>query len=450
MSWTDQEIDDLAKKASADMNFTYDPAFFKEAEAMLPKRKKKAFLWWWMSAAAVLIIGLLTFIGFNGLGTNEEAKVSTAESRRVASEAESSSEKDVSVVNEETVTQEKNFGADEEANAPISTEGAKEMQNTSSENTVSSKAQTSERLEDGGLKTNILSNKSPKEKDVVTRDVQVKSPVLIPEKKEGASTATVVSNPEIVPLVDQMTSSVVRTQITNVLSENTIPVIPVDGLDRKAINLPILTIGVQRELDDITYRYRRLGAYSQLRVMAGQSLVNEQQNMTRSFGLGLGAYYNFGRSSINAGVELQYQSLNLNLLERSEVYGFDLTYYENRMNYTELYMVNFPVSYTYHIRRSQLQLGIAANMLLGSKMNYDLRENGTSRRSQTLYNERKGITSYGFSSMFSYGYQLNSLWSVGLGLEWQMIEQVDQNLTERKIVKPLSGHIYLRKQFGRR
>ena len=170
--------------------------------------------------------------------------------------------------------------------------------------------------------------------------------------------------------------------------------------------------------------------------------------MTRSFGFELGTYYNIGRSSILGGVEFQYQALDLSLQEDSRVYGFDLTVYQNLMNYREFYKVNLPIQYVYHVNRSQFQVGLTGNFLIGSKMNYDHLQNGQSQRNEVLYGERKGINAYGLTSSLDYGFKINPLWTIGAGMQWQMIGQVEENLANGKIVKPLSGHIFLRKQFG--
>ena len=58
MGWTDDEIDKLAKNASANQKVEYNNAYWKEMEALLDAEKpaKKRFGWWFFGAMTVLII----------------------------------------------------------------------------------------------------------------------------------------------------------------------------------------------------------------------------------------------------------------------------------------------------------------------------------------------------------------------------------------------------------
>lgn len=58
MGWTDDEIDKLAKNASADQKVEYNDAYWKEMEALLDAEKpaKKRFGWWFFGATILLII----------------------------------------------------------------------------------------------------------------------------------------------------------------------------------------------------------------------------------------------------------------------------------------------------------------------------------------------------------------------------------------------------------
>lgn len=57
MGWTDDEIDDLARNASANQKVEYDNAYWKEMEALLDAEKpvKKRLGWWFFGAVIVLI-----------------------------------------------------------------------------------------------------------------------------------------------------------------------------------------------------------------------------------------------------------------------------------------------------------------------------------------------------------------------------------------------------------
>jgi len=75
MSWTDQELSEMAKKAEAGHAFTYDDSFWGEMEALLPTKKKS--IWPYFLAIVVPVVGAVTlFFAWpsKGVSTSHVAK----------------------------------------------------------------------------------------------------------------------------------------------------------------------------------------------------------------------------------------------------------------------------------------------------------------------------------------------------------------------------------------
>ena len=80
MSWTDEEIDKLAREGAANSSVEYKAEYWTEFAAMLPVSGKKDFLWFF---TAFLFVGLLgTSFVFNGLVGNTNVQA-TNETRTI-------------------------------------------------------------------------------------------------------------------------------------------------------------------------------------------------------------------------------------------------------------------------------------------------------------------------------------------------------------------------------
>lgn len=409
MSWTDQEIDELAKEAAGGMKFSYDPAFWTEAEALLPKKKAKVIWLYWTSAAAaavVLTFGLFQFF-------DEDTAVYTARPLSALNDRGSVETKagtnDLQEVDEYQMSNQALTAKTE--NSPVASKVGLDQQKGINAHQASQPVLVAKDLQT--LKNDRANVPSLK------RDVFAQNPVELNAK---------VSAPQIGLTFE-----------------------PVDALPTNSLSfISVIDASVDDRLDGRFPEKRQFSTWFEVNFGVGQNPIATQSTTMKTFGFAASTAYNRGRASIMAGLEFEYQLMDMQLAETSNRYGFDLTRHQNLMNYRELYQLNIPIDFVYHLGRTQVGFGLAPNFQIGSKMDYNRMENGESQENRVAYGETRGLTTYGLTSSFGVGYKITENWTVGADLEMQMIQPVRSEMAEGQVILPMAGQVYIRKKLNRR
>lgn len=393
MSWTDKELDELFKDAAAGQSFEYNAAYFKDIEAQLPvnKSKKRGFIWFWGSAGLILIV--LSSLLFVNKSKKSEVHLADRTPERVENTFElTNSEKNISGL--------ENRRDDNE------------MQNVFSGNAINSE---DSKVQNDQIETTEL--------NVKTFNSTVKNEFAVIDQEGMAS--------ESLHLLEIGTLAITNIQLSDPLSPELVD---------QAFTMPLLNRSQSK-------------LYVEFAGGIGQSPISSSENgSTKSFNWSLGGGYIYSRNkwSVSAGVgvgELYFD--NLYIKERSMIYGFGVNTFDNQYEFTSMFKLDLPVSFSYRFGSHELNAGLNTSIPLFTRVSYvELKDgleniNGKSMSTTTPYFRRMF-----FEPSIGYRFELDNNWSIGANLKAQLINPLgsDRIKGDRNNM-PLSGQITLRRIF---
>jgi hypothetical protein len=413
MSWTDQELDDLAKKANGELNFAYSPSYFQEVEALFPQKKASSAIIF--LGTGITVVAVIVSLLFIDVQSNLFSAVKTMDSL---------SGEFLVGIKMETKDQRPNM--EDRIQYFMSQDSGLGDSGPKTENRIQDF-----RIQDSGL-------------EIFITDAHLNEGSRSLESSNLRS-AEVDKSTEV--SAELSLFSEVSKKLENA-PKNQVPVSAI--LATLVLHDFDFTQVVDGRFSQFPSRKKGTLFYYQVGVTMGQAIVENQGEHTKSLDLGVGLIYRCGYWSLRAGAALEYQSLNLTLAERSKHYGFSSDEYSNNLLYREFYNLNIPLTAQFHSGKHQMQAGVIFNYLLSSKMNYSFYYNGVMERNETVYGQNKGLTAFGAQATFGYGLEIRSNWTVGANLKWQMTNQVDKKMVEGSAIKPLSGQVFVRKIFKKR
>ncbi len=177
----------------------------------------------------------------------------------------------------------------------------------------------------------------------------------------------------------------------------------------------------------------------------GESYLNAQVGHTRSLYFGGGYRYDFKRTYVQFALLGEMQKVQLEISERAKIYHTSVTEYENVFNYQNLYRLQAPLTIAYKISQHSVQFTLSPTYLLGAKMKYAYKENGTTMQSTITYAERKGWNNFSSNLSLGYAYQLPKNVFIGASVNWQMMNQINRKIVSSGANRPFSGQVFLRK-----
>jgi hypothetical protein len=178
-----------------------------------------------------------------------------------------------------------------------------------------------------------------------------------------------------------------------------------------------------------------------------QSFLQKSDNQmpVLSFGLGY-SYYRKGWG-FSAGITLHnIYANNLNINNQSKVYGFGVTDYEQRIDYKQLYNVEFPLSAEYRTGKHLFTIGVGPTYTFGTLLQYSEQIDEKVTEQSWKLGPKQGLQPFGMKSNVSYQLQINSSISVGVQLSTQLINQIDEDAFKSDNTRlPINGQLVLRK-----
>lgn len=461
MSWTDDQIDDLARKANEKLSFSYDPAFFKEMETLLPKKKKSlGFLWWITSAVVLAAIGVFWTLNTT---QNIEWAVKSMEGRLVNGKRTISS---TNIPENVTLAEAKATVEAADVQSRISQKNGTEaiLPSVGSKKTQSfegSTAQFNKNVLPAQSKSLSNGDRNPSTVEKTTVDqgndetnepAKTNAPVI--EKNDLTSGGTSAANEESNDFSETQ-SLVLEKEIESKEKEK----ISTENETR----LPVESILLVRGYEPFQFKgvydgrftkfparlYRGTYFYFQGGFSMGQALVENQNKNTKALDFGFGFIHQRGYWSAQAGLSVEFQKADVEMEERTTHYSYDVSNFQNNLYYREFYKLDLPLSIQLHKNKHQMQTGFNLNYLLGSKMQYTFSENTVVKRDETIYGENKGLKLFGAQYTIGYGYSLHKNLVLGANIRVQLTHQLNNQLEHNVATKPLSGNIFIRKTFKR-
>jgi hypothetical protein len=412
MSWTDQELSEMAKKAEAGRAFTYDDSFWGEMEALLPAKKKSIWPYFW--AIAVLIVGALTLYlagPTKGVSTSHVAKTIPFEMNR--------------------------FGNTNNLGLSLSSSQEKKVV---------------------GVDLDIQSqNVSPAISAYSAEKSAIKNPKILAStetnfgrKQKSGNTRNLEITEQIVPVINA--SSSYKNDLTQ-FNREALPQDVNKSAESEIVErlsfAPLSLLGFNPDLKMLALPYysrrRYFSAFGELGFGIGEAYRSDQIGHTESISLSAGVRITKNKLFVQAGFGFEAEKAGLELNEREKIYDYGVKTFENRLSYKQVYRLNMPINFGYQIAKHAIQIGATPSYLLSTKMKYAYLENENVKRNETIFGTKTGWNSFGLKLNLGYGFNLFPSATLGLNVQIQAMKQLEISWTTSENKMPISGQVFIRK-----
>ena len=408
MSWEDKDIDDLFKEAAESVRFEYHDAYFDAIDAQLPLRKRRMG-WIWLSVLALVLTvgGLWMFtgteveMGRNQISTSDEVK-------RTIENAEKASTEDIGTVK----------------NSEFKT-SVSEVNYITTKATKASILRPEIEFIETSLQQHQLANEGIQKVDEIKLAQNVIDHEILLTNDEDQ----LVSNEGKVDGVQE--DVVVKDESLN---------------EELIINAPHDLAVVSPSLKNKRALFVEAGAG------LGQSYIRSLEggtNKMATYSFQLGYSYQRGSWLYQAAGGINYKSFNnLNIADRSEIYGFGLTTYENRYSFSSLTSAQLSVGLNYTVKKHQIGLSVSTLVPVSTRISFEEFENGEMVASGSAYVDNSYFR-VSIEPELRYLFSLNKNFDLGLKVFapiWNPVNS-DRILGERAAM-PINGQVVMKWNLG--
>ncbi len=410
MSWEDKDIDDLFKEAAESVRFEYRDAYFDAIDAQLPLRKRRVG-WIWLSVLALVLTvgGLWMFkgadveMGRNQISTSDEVNLTIEKVGETSTEEIGTIEKSEF----KDTTSEVNYRIAKATETTVQQPEISSIENRVPEQQLANDSQSLQNEEEIKLAQNEIGHEI-----LLTND----------EDQLVSNEGKVDSNHEDLVMKDES------------LNEELI------------INAPHDLAVVSPSLKNKRAMFVEAGAG------LGQSYIRSLEggtNKMTTYSFQLGYSYQRGSWSYQAAGGINYKSFNnLNIADRSEIYGFGLTTYENRYSFSSLTSAQLSIGLNYTVKKHKIGLSVSTLIPVSTRITYEEFENGEMVASGSAYVDNSYFR-MSIEPELRYLFSLNK--SIDLGLKvftpiWNPINS-DRILGERAAM-PINGQVVMKWNLG--
>lgn len=403
MNWEDKDIDDLFREAADSVRFEYNDAYFEAIDAQLPLRKRRA-LWIWFSVLIVALTAGGLWIFTDSTLPIDEKQISKTDKENLT-ESQASAKK-TSAVNEQA----RNGG---EADSRF----------------VGTERMEPPRIKQEGITKSVIVSESNQEEILVLTDEEIRlEDNRFEENGIVSEEVTVISD-------DPISLSANEREITQVaLSEEVII-----NSSHDLVALPPNT-----KLKNSIFIETAAGL--------GQSYIRSVENganRMESYSLVVGYSYQCGAWSYRAGGGLNHKTFNnLNIADRTEIYGFGLTTYENSYSFSSLTSAQLNFGVNYQIRKHQIGLGLNLLIPVSPRITFSEYQNGELAASGAAFVDRSFFRTT-IEPELSYTFSLDKRFDLGMKLHAPMLNPINsERITGERAALPINGQVLLRWNLG--
>ena len=405
MSWTDEEIDKLAREGAENTSFEYKDEYWKEMEAMLPSlSRKKDFLWFFTAFMFVGLIG--TSFLYQPTNTINDTNIAQANSKEIYNQTEQSS-------SAENVNSISSISASEDVKMQEVSVNSPQQQN----NAVTSSP---------NKQLNAVTSGNNK---VEKSAIETKRPTALQENKRS--------------LPFETEQNVGAGSETKKPVEESIGNLPLLGLSTNSAEQQLAASHLfnERELPMKATMY--IGGFAGL----SQSLVTPSDQLSNSFGIGLGTQIQKGRLLLTAGVNGVWSNhKDLVLNRRAKVYGFGSNEYSYDFDYREIYSLEAELTVGYKFRKHTINVGVRPSYVMGTKVGVSSSVNETMDERKTYYGNMDGINCFGIKPTLGYAFDLCPSLKVEVNIGVQLMPMIQEDyLIGKNNRLPIDGQLYIRK-----
>jgi len=425
MSWTDEELDNLAREAAASSQVEYKDAYWHEMEALLgEKGTSKGGMWWWLTGI-ILLIGVSTvFVGstIDGLDSNNYT-ATNGEINKVS----------FSTINEQNAQSNQSTVSNEDA---ISTNEGQANNDIETNSTFNDKS--SAQLTTAESNSNVLTKKSnslQSQKAIIGKQL-VDSKEASKDSKLNYTRSLMVestSESETIKVKDE-----VNHQGKDELSEG-------KSLNNGPIELAELAVVEwQNELNQSPIfrteelpilASKRIGFYVGMNGGLGQSYaMTAKNNEIYQFGLNGGLEFYRKNWAFGTGLGIRQQfTQNLTVVNSRRYYSYGAVNVNQNMNYDRMLFADLNLTASYRFGRIEFGVLVTPTYLLGARMSAIQSTEEIIGATSTMNYESKATKQYVRSENFN-AFGLN----VGLNYSYSIMRNISiQAGVNVRVVQPM-------------
>lgn len=456
------DLDSLYRHEAAELSFDYKDAYWAEMLGLLDRRWRPDFLWFGLAALFLGLLTTSTFLHNPDLIMNEHQEVSqlsnetndsgqeqstnideiTAQSiNQDAQLVENSVESSGTVSNTSPIVdptvdrhQESNMVSGEgSASDESASDNLNEQRNNVSDNTIDVNAENGVDNENVTDNINAVDNgNNGAANDNSNGNVNVAD-----------------NNGVVIPLIDNEKDAL-HNEDKIERSEN-----PEDwtvgNLVTRTIHPSVIEKNIIEGSTDFAFPDMKLPArvhmYIEGNAGISQSLISPSDQVSHSFGAGLGVQIEKGRWSITTGVNgiwSFHDDLVLN--GEAKVYGFGSDVYRYTLKYDEIYSLEGVLSAGYRFGRHRINVGVRPSFVMNTKVGFTMHDENIKEDRQVTYGHMEGINRFGLKTTLGYSVDLRGGLVLGANIGGRVLNSVNAEYLDGKNNPfPIDGQIYIRK-----
>lgn len=427
MSWTDDEIDALFKETAKHFRTPpYQDSFFDEIEPLLPVQKKRGRRLFWL-------LGSLLVTGSSGVLFVLITRNEPAGSGNRAAGAQMANHIVLQTKPAEQINPVNGGQAQSGLNAI--TEPDKEQRQYPEKNRDSQFKNTAHELEDDASTGNK-------------------------PQHEIQETLSISDKPETDYLASETDPDVSRTKETedeteekqNLRMPEEEPFIP-SGLHLLSLHEPFAA-DFKKEIQALSLPGMNRKHYLSLETGIGFTenfikMDNASQHPMPSAQLGLS--YRFGTKKLfySAGLSwANFRPNNLILNRQSKVYGFDVNYYNQAIDYKWITILELPLVIGKKFGNQSISFGAAPSLVLGSMIDFTNTQNDIVTEQDRVYGNLFGLKRYAASVSLAYDLSIAQNLDLGVKISNLIVNPLDDSKFIGQLNKnPFQAQITLKKHF---
>ena len=449
MSWTDEELDNLAREAAASSQVEYKDAYWHEMEALLgEKSTSKGGIWWWLTGI-ILLIGVSTVFvgsridGFDGI--NQTA--SSGELENVS----------LSTLNVQD---------NQLAPSPVTSEDARSNEGVLSVKSIETNSFVADKSFEEGTAAETNSNVLTKKSNTLQSQKAIIGKQLVDSKETSNDSKLNFTR----PLMVQSSS---ETEGNNLTNENNLEGND-DGNTGNSLNNERLEVS---ELAVVDWNHemtptpifrteelpllagKRIGFYLGVNGGLGQSYaMTAKNNEIYQFALNGGLEFYRKNWAFGTGLGIRQQfTQNLTVVNSRRYYSYGAVNVNQNMTYDRMLFADLNLTASYRFGRSEVGVLVTPTYLLGARLSAVQSTEEIIGATSTMNYESKATKQYVSSENFNalglnlglnYSYSLMRSISIQAGVNMRVIQPMLNTRfegVERKL--PIMVELGLKKRF---
>ncbi len=418
MSWTDEEIDKLAREGAANSSVEYKNEYWTEFEAMLPASGKRDILWFF---TAFLFVGLLgTSFVLNGLRNDTVHQTAQTAEKKIESIQKIEKENKHINISDATTSKDKTSDESEQLKAP-SSEGSKSTESMTENGAGLRKTVQTQR-------TTNSNNKTEKQPLKTIPSTGLNASIGSPYSQ----TSTAVK-PEEDAIADTKLNS-------NQISVSQLPFRGLNEFGLSASLMPAMDFSKQKLPARASFYVNGFGGLS-------QSLITPSKDISTSFGLGFGAQIQKGKFTFTTGVNGVWSNhKDLNLSRSTKVYGFGSNEYNYQFRYKQIYLIEAELTAGYKMGKHLINVGVRPSFVIGTKVAVVQSVNDEKTIDGNEYGYVDGLNRFGIKPTLGYSFDITPSLKIGLNVGVELMTKIQEGyLVGSNNRFPIDGQLYLRK-----